>query len=93
MKIEQIIEYIENPPEKDGKSLAGLGKLADFEEDKLKEMIEQLSDKEIINLWEKVETHCIQWNEARISPRGGIGSVARYQLAKLFLDKRLQLTN
>lgn len=87
-KEKKIIDYLVNPPEK---GMSSIGMLVDFEENKLAKMIDRLTKKEKISLWEKVETVCIQWNTARICPAGGIGTVARYQTAKLILDKELGL--
>lgn len=80
----KVIDYLENPPEK---GMSSLGMLVDFEEEKLAKMIKKLTKKEKQSLWEKVETVCIQWETMRVAPKGGIGTVARYQLAKLYLEK------
>lgn len=82
MTTKKIIEYLENPPEK---GMSSIGMLVDFKPEKLEEMLGELKNKD--KLLERVITVCEQWNALRVCPRGGIGTIARYQMARLFLER------
>lgn len=88
MNMNEIIKYIENPPEKDERFVINdtdYGAKVDFSTDTLHSMIDILDEKEKEHLLEKVIEVCTIWDNLRISPNNCIGTMARYQLARDYL--------
>lgn len=84
-KVEKIIDYLENP-----KVVGEIKSLnaneVEFDTDKLQEMIKSLSKKDLVELAGKVETVCSQWSALRVAPGNDIGTIARYQETRLYIE-------
>lgn len=93
-KTSKIIDYLRNPKvigQFTGSTLDGFNEV-EFDTDKLQEMIDDLSQKELNELVEEVGTVCAQWSALRIASNNDIGTVARYQEADLIIGKNLSAT-
>jgi hypothetical protein len=84
-KEKRIKNYLIRPPLTQDKSRY------DFNEDKLKKMLIDLSKDSKYKLLGEVDTVCIQWSSLRIAPNNDIGVVARYQECKQILENLLKL--
>ena len=87
--VKKVIEYIEHPP-LTGQS-SPFGNVVDYDSDKLRDMIDGLSNGDLSKLIEKVTTVTTQWNSLKVAPNNDMGIVARYQEAKYFLEDKEQL--
>ena len=87
-KLATVVQYLEHPKvikEFHGSTLDGM-LVVDFDTHKLEDMIKGLSKDEWAELLEKVTVVCAQWSGMRVAPNNDIGTIARYQEARLILE-------
>lgn len=88
-KVEKIIDYLENPKV--------VGRIESLDADRVEfdpyilgDMVDDLGKNLLFKLLEKVESVCQQWKALRVAPNNDIGTIARYQECKLWIEKRIK---